>query len=266
MNLNLLQITAFLTLIPPCLLYLRQETKKDNVFWWVIIVALCGPLVWVYIQQSEGWRTGISAALWLIITVCICIYIVIARVSTDAWRLVSILFPYLLIHGIMAMIWNQVTEIPFAPNIPIGWIGTHILVSIITYGLLTLSALAAFAAMYQDRSLKTKKRTKLSTQLPSIAASEKLLVNLLITCLIVLSIGLITGIVSLYISTGYFLTFNHKITFTICVFLIVVFILLIHFYSGIRGRLATRFVLLAYLLLTLGYPGVKFVKDILLTS
>ena len=39
-----------------------------------------------------------------------------------------------------------------------------------------------------------------------------------------------------------------------------------HFYTGIRGRAATRFVLLAYLFLTLAYPGVKFVRDVLLSS
>jgi ABC-type uncharacterized transport system permease subunit len=42
-------------------------------------------------------------------------------------------------------------------------------------------------------------------------------------------------------------------------------LLILHHYSGLRGRRAARLVLLAYLLLTLAYPGVKFVTDILLT-
>jgi len=266
MNTNLLQITAFVTLIPPCLLYLRSEPKKDSVFWSVIIVALIGPLLWVYVQQSDGWRTGLSAALWLTILVCIIIYVIVANVSLEAWRLVSILFPYLSLLGIMAIIWGHIPEKPFEGNIPIAWIGTHIVVSIGTYGLLTIAALTAFAAMLKERNLKTNKITKLTSQLPSIAASEKLLVILLITSLVVLSIGLITGIASLYISTGNFLAVNHKIILTFGVFVIVICIIFVHFFSGIRGRLAMRSVLLAYLLLTLGYPGVKFVKDILLPS
>jgi ABC-type uncharacterized transport system permease subunit len=32
----------------------------------------------------------------------------------------------------------------------------------------------------------------------------------------------------------------------------------------VRGRQAARFVLLAYLLVTLAYPGVKFVRDVIL--
>ena len=266
MNINLLQITAFLSLIPPCLLYLRHETRKDSVFWAVIIVALSGTLLWVYVQHSDGWRTGISAALWLTITASMIIYTIVAIVSTDSWRLVSILFPYLLLLGIMAMIWAEVPEKTSIDNIPLAWIGTHILVSVGTYGFLTLAALAAFAAMLQERALKSQKRNRLVRQLPSIGASEKLLVNLLITSAIVLSIGLITGAASLYISTGNFLVFNHKIVLSVSVFVIVIIMLSIHFYTGIRGRISMRFVLLAYLLHTLGYPGVKFVKDILLSS
>ena len=81
-----------------------------------------------------------------------------------------------------------------------------------------------------------------------------------------MSIVLITGIASLYISTGNFLAVNHKIILTFGVFVTVICIIFVHFLSGIRGRLAMRSVLLAYLLLTLGYPGVKFVTDILLPS
>ena len=47
--------------------------------------------------------------------------------------------------------------------------------------------------------------------------------------------------------------------------LIVIFLLFLHYRTGLRGRATTRVVLLAYLLLTLGYPGVKFVTDILMT-
>jgi ABC-type uncharacterized transport system permease subunit len=39
----------------------------------------------------------------------------------------------------------------------------------------------------------------------------------------------------------------------------------LHYRSGLRGRRAARVVLVAYLLLTLAYPGVKFVTDVLLS-
>ena len=41
-------------------------------------------------------------------------------------------------------------------------------------------------------------------------------------------------------------------------------LLLVHYRTGLRGRRAARWVLVAYLLLTLAYVGVKFVTDVLL--
>ncbi len=261
-----LHITAILTLIPPSLLYFRRDPKKDSVFWSVIIVALCCVLLWVYLKQSAGWHTGLSAALWLTILACLIIYICIAIITDEAWRLNTVLFPYLLLLGLLAFVWNKVPEQSVLGNVHIAWIGTHILVSLGTYGLLTLAALAAFAAMLRGRALKTKIKTKFVRQLPSLAASEKLLVNLLIACVIVLSIGIITGIASLYVSTGNLLALDHKTILALTVFVIIIFIIYIHFNSGIRGRLAMRVVLLAYLLLSLAYPGVKYVKYVLLPS
>ena len=57
---------------------------------------------------------------------------------------------------------------------------------------------------------------------------------------------------------------NHKTVLSLVAFVVIGILLVAHFRTGIRGRRASRLVLLAYLLLTLGYPGVKFVTDILL--
>ena len=40
----------------------------------------------------------------------------------------------------------------------------------------------------------------------------------------------------------------------------------LHLQKGIRGRLVARVVLTVYLLISLGYPGVKFVGDVLITA
>ena len=266
MQLYYIQFIAFLTLVPPSLLLLRREIKKDFLYFAVIFVSMCGVLLQVYVQQSNGWNTGLSAALWLTILACLLIYIVIVNLTDDGWRLTPVLFPYLLLFGFLAIIWNQVNEHYFLGNIPMAWIGTHIFVSLATYGFITLAALAGLAATIQERAIRTKIRTKLTRQLPSVASSEKLLVNLLIACAILLSIGLVTGIASLYISTGYFLAINHKIILVLIVFVIILFVLFVHFNTGIRGRAAMRYVLLAYLFITLAYPGVKFVKDVMLSS
>ena len=144
------------------------------------------------------------------------------------------------------------------------WMGTHILVSVATYGLITLAAVAALAASIQTRALKLKKRTTLSKLLPSVTSSEKLVLQLLYTGEFVLVAGLITGMASQYLNTDKLLIFDHKTIFAITVFLVIGILLILNHYSGTRGRTSTHLVLLAYVLLTLGYPGVKLVTGVIL--
>jgi ABC-type uncharacterized transport system permease subunit len=89
-------------------------------------------------------------------------------------------------------------------------------------------------------------------------------VGLLVGAEIVLAIGLMTGAAALYRETGAFLAFDHKTVLTISGFVVIGGLLIAHFRSGVRGRAAARMVLLAYLLITLGYPGVKFVTQMMI--
>jgi ABC-type uncharacterized transport system permease subunit len=130
--------------------------------------------------------------------------------------------------------------------------------------LLTIAAVAAFAAFLQDRALKVKRPTALTRLLPSVADCEFLLVRLLVICEIILALGLATGMATLYGETGSLLNFDHKIVLTLTAFAVIGGLLAAHYRTGIRGRRAARLVLLAYLLLTLGYPGVKFVTDVIM--
>jgi ABC-type uncharacterized transport system permease subunit len=60
--------------------------------------------------------------------------------------------------------------------------------------------------------------------------------------------------------------FDHKTVFAISAFVVIGALLIAHFRTGVRGRRAARLALLAYLLITLGYPGVKFVSEVLINS
>ena len=145
-----------------------------------------------------------------------------------------------------------------------AWLGTHILVSVATYGLITLAAVAALAASIQSRALKLKKRTTLAKLLPSVTSSEKLVFRLLYAGEVILAAGLITGMASQYLNTGNLLIFDHKTIFAITVFLVIGILLILNHHLGTRGRTSTHLVLLAYLLLTLGYLGVKLVTEVIL--
>ena len=266
MSCTLLPFTALIALVPAALAPFRRSAERDGVFWLVWAVAVAGTAVWVFVRQSTGWGTGLSTALWLTILTCLILYGGICFLNRDAWRLASLLLPYLLVLGLLATIWSQVPEKHLTDGLPPVWIGTHIFVSVATYGLVTLAAVAALAAALQHRALRIKKRNRLSSILPAVSSSERLLVQLLATSEIVLAFGLMTGMAAMYFTSGQVVALDHKSTLALSVFVILAVLLLLHFKSGVRGKAAIRLVLLAYLLLTLGYPGVKFVTDILLSS
>ncbi len=136
--------------------------------------------------------------------------------------------------------------------------------SLTTYGLCTLAAVAAAAVVLQERALKRKRPTALSRALPSVSDATVLQVRLLAVSEAVLALGIVTGMAREYLSSARLLEFDHKTLLSFLAFLVIGLLLVLHQRTGLRGQRAARIILLAYLLLTLAYPGVKFVTDVLI--
>jgi ABC-type uncharacterized transport system permease subunit len=257
-------LAALLALIPAALAAFRPSPARDAAFWRLSAVALAGPLTWSAMHVSGAWPTGLSAALWITIATSMALYLALSRWMEGAWRLAPLLLPYLCLVGVAATIWGRapVRPLPMA-SLP-AWIEAHIVFSVLTYALLTLAAVAGVAAFLRERALKSKRPTRLTAALPAIADAERMQVRLLIATEIVLGLGLVSGVAVQFLETGGLLVFNHKILLSIGAFVVIGALLIAHFRTGVRGRRISRLVLLAYLLVTLGYPGVKFVTEVLL--
>jgi len=266
----LLSLSALISMLPAAIFSFtrndsgRCEEGRNTIFWLTLAVAVIGPLVWIFSNLSETWQTGFSMALWITIAGSMTIFVVITVLNDKAWRLSPLLIPYLIILAIFAFFWQKLPEAHPLTNDLNSWIKVHIIFSITTYALVTIAAISALAAFVQERSLKLKRPTNLSRRLPSVAESEGLFLRLLIIGEIVLSFGLATGMAIQFQETGKLLNLDHKTIFSVITFSVILILLGAHFYSGVRGRKVTRFVLLAHLLLTLGYLGVKFVTDVLI--
>ncbi len=266
----LFSLSALAALLPAAFVALkrretgRTEEGRDGIFWLTLAVAVAGPLVWVIVKMSGSWQTGLSTTLWVTITASMIVFATLTVLNDKAWRLTPLLIPYMAILAVFAIIWQQAPEANPLTGAPEGWIQAHILISVATYALVTIAAVSALAAFLQERALKTKRPTSLSRLLPSVAESESLLVRLLIIGEIVLGLGMATGMATQYQETGSFIDWDHKAILSLTAFGVIGALLITHFISGTRGRRITRLVLLAYLLLTLGYPGVKFVTDVLI--
>lgn len=260
----LFSFTALVSLLPVALIGFRREPPPDGLYWLLLVVAVIGPVTWVLSHMSGTWRSGFSITLWVTIAATMGLFSIIAVVSPKTRRLTVLVVPYMVLVAVLATVWQQAPERHLAASVPNAWVSTHIVVSVLTYGLVTIAGVSALAAAVQERALKSKQPTVLSRLLPSVADSDALLVRLLIFGEIVLGLGLATGMAAQFGETGSLLVFDHKTILTITAFLVIGGLLIAQHVSGIRGRMAARFVLLAYLLLTLGYPGVKFVTDVVL--
>ena len=260
----MLSLMAVSALVPAAFIGFRKAPAKDAVFWLFLAVAFVGPFLWIVTAMTAAWRTDVSAALWITVAATLAAYAIIATFDEDAWRLSPLIWPLTLVLGLFAAIWTQqVSSKPMAETL-VGWVGLHIAVSVATYALVTIAAVAALAGVLQERALKSKRPTDLTRMLPSITACDALMFRLMAIGEAVLALGLIIGMALNYGDTGTLASLDHKTVLAFGAFTLIGVLLAAHHLFGLRGRKAARWALSAYLFLTLGYPGVKFVTDVVL--
>jgi ABC-type uncharacterized transport system permease subunit len=256
-----LNLLAVATLVPATIVALR----RGQVPLVLAALALIGAFGWTALQLQGPWPTGFSAALWLTIAATLGLGAVLAAFDRRAASLAVLMFPYLAILGLLATTWSRVPASSTAVAPWTGWFLVHVLVAVGTYALATLAALAGLAVLIQQRALKARQPSAISRLLPAVSVAEALEFRLLVACEIVLGLGLVTGTAIEYLEEGTAAVFDHKTVLSVLAFGAIGVLLLMHRRTGLRGRRAAHWALAGYLLLTLAYPGVKFVRDVLLT-
>lgn len=257
-------LAALAALVPAALVRWRTNDGRDALFYGVLLLAAIGPALWSSVQLSSAWQTGFAMSLWITIAATMALFLGLVAVTRQAWRLTPLLLPYLLLLGILATIWERAPERPIPRAAPVAWLDAHIVFAIATYGLVTLAAVAGAAVFLQERALKAKRPTALTRLLPAVSDSEALEIRLLYAAEAVLALGVITGVATQRFLSHSSLALDNKTLFSLAAFAVIAALLLARHFSGLRGRRVARWALIAYLLLTLAYPGVKFVTDVLL--
>jgi ABC-type uncharacterized transport system permease subunit len=256
-------LSALVALLPACLAA-QRAVARDFLFWSTLALAVIVPALTVVGLMAGAWNTGIGAALWLTVAACLVLFAVLALASRTAARLAPLLLPYLVVLGLLATAFGEPAEPSFTPAAPAAWVALHIALSITTYALLTLAAVAGFGVLLQERALKRHHPTALSRLLPPMTDGDRLQWRLLVGAAVVLALGVATGMATEHFDRGVLLRLDHKTLLSLLTLVLVIGLLLAHHRSGLRGRRAARLVLLAYILLSLAYLGVKFVTDVLI--
>jgi len=258
-----LNLSALAALVPASLLAIRPGTGSGPRLWIALAVAAAGAVGWSIVRVAGHWDPGFGVALWISVAATLLIFAVVVRLRPWAGRLMSLLGPYLLALAAIATLADEPRPVGPVGGLPEAWVVIHILVSLATYALATLAAVAGLSVVLKEAALKAKQEGGWRAALPAVADADRLQFQLLLSALVVLGVGIASGMVLELAETGQPLEFDHKTVLSLASFAVVAIVLALHAWSGLRGRRAARAVLVAYLLLTLAYPGVKAIRALL---
>ncbi len=264
MTMLALNIAALAALCALAVAHYTAPAEGGRLRTWVMLaVALAGTATVVWVDFAAGWRPGLAPALWLTVAATLALYGAGSFVCPSLSRIGALLAPYLLILGVIATVWTHAPA--GAQTAPGGaWLGLHIVISVVTYALFTLAAVAGTAVFVQERAMKARRPSRLTGLLPSVVDGESVQRSLMLMAAVVLGLGLASGMIIEWLDSKRLIDWNHKTVFSLVAFAVICGLILVDRLSGLAGRRAARFVLLAYLFLTLAYPGVKFVSEVLL--
>jgi ABC-type uncharacterized transport system permease subunit len=151
----------------------------------------------------------------------------------------------------------------------------HLLVALLAYGLVTISALQAILMSAIDRRLHFPLAAREAKGLrvvlgrildaqPPLLAQEQVLFRVIWIAFALLTFAVISGSLISVAATGKWLPFDHKTVFTLLSWLTFGILLVGRYTRGWRGRIALRYTLLGFAFIVLSYTGSRFVVEVIL--
>lgn len=139
----------------------------------------------------------------------------------------------------------------------------HIILSLLSYSLLTFSVLTSISVFLLEKNLKLtdKKNIKFISMFPSLFESEKITLRLLYGTIILLLFSFISGFFySLNIENFKIFFLNEKTILSIITFFLIMIILIRRRFFGITGKKIFSLVLTSFLIINFAYFGLKFLE------
>lgn len=184
--------------------------------------------------------------------------VVVSAISKPIDNLLLALLPV----SIFALLIAQLLPSSFEPKLYGAGVLAHIIISILAYSIMTISATHAILILLQDRQLKSHHPGGMFWGLPPLQTMEKLLWEMLVVGMVGLTLAIITGLI--YLEDIFAQHLLHKTILTILAWSAYAVLLIGHVKNGWRGRVAARWTLSAFALLLIAFMGSKFVLELIL--
>ena len=248
------------------LIYRNLGKTKTSLRWLQLSPALAGTLLQViflkqviYPEQgilNLGFFTAFCLISWLV-----SIQILISSLYRPLESLGIIMFPLSGLTSILVVLMPVSEPILGASS---QFIHGHIMISVVAYSLIMLSALQAVALAYQDHSIRSHHPGGFIRFLPPLHDMETLLFQMLGFGFIFLSTALVSGF--FFMEDIFAQHLLHKTVLSIIGWVILAILLFGRFKFGWRGKIAIRWTLTAFVFIMLAYFGSKLVFEFILNT
>lgn len=221
-----------------------------------IAILLHAASVSLLIHNPDGINLGFfqvsSLIFWVI---CLLLWVSSFRLPID--KLNIIIYPLTALSIANSLLFNSEHQLIVTPDI-----SAHILISILSYSLLTVACIQAFALGLQNNMLKNKQFQGFMRVIPPLQTMEKLLFQILWAGVILLTLSIVSGF--LFFDNMREQHLAHKMFLSCLAWIIYATLLWGHHRHGWRGKRAIRWATGGFIALMLAYFGSKFVLELVL--
>ena len=221
-------------------------------------MTLHGFAVYAQIAAPGGISLGILSVASLTALVMV-VLVMLMSIFQPVRSLLVVLFP-ISAAALLASIFAPTRAAPM--DMADTGLSTHVLCSILAYSILMMAALQSVLVGVVERNLRAPTRLALLRILPPLETMERLLFIMVWTGFVTLTAAIGSGF--LYLDDMFAQHVVHHTVLSSASWLAYAFLLVGRLWFGWRGVSAVRWILVAFVLLLLGYLGSKFVLEILL--
>lgn len=137
---------------------------------------------------------------------------------------------------------------------------SHLLISMLAYAVLTMTAFHAVMHLLLDQALKRKRIHPVIQAMPPLVKLENLMLTLLHWSVWLIALSILTGLVWQWVDFSHFALFTHKILLALISFSLLGWLSHHQKKSAWHGRRTSQLILAAYCLMLLAYFGVHLIQ------
>ena len=149
-------------------------------------------------------------------------------------------------------------SVDLEPSVTMAWqVRAHILIALLSYGLLSVGAIVAVFALIQERRLHSARITPMNRLFAPLETTEKLLIAVAATGFAGLTLAIASGLS--FVNDLLEQNLAHKFAFSLLAWIIFGILLAGRFFAGWRGKRAVKLYLWGFLTLCLAYFGSRVI-------